>query len=121
MLHYIFLIALAVVSTPVVGFSFNLLTDHEAIRPTSAPGGLLYCLAKGHRAYQVDGVKTEGDLVVRLTVRPVPIEEVDRRSVVLIGGLIPVSGDGAPTEGRRLYVRSVGWVDHLVCIKGVPV
>ena len=100
--------------------AFDLLTRHEAIRPTAAPGGLLYCLAKGHQAFQVDSAREKDGAVVGLSVHPVAIEAVQRRSTVLIGGLIPVEGEGAPENGRRLYVRSVGWVDHLVCIKGAP-
>jgi hypothetical protein len=113
-------VTMAVAACVPNGAAFDLLTRHEAIRPTAAPGGLLYCLAKGHQAFQVDGVREKDDVVVGLSVRPVAIEAVQRRSTVLIGGLIPVEGEGAPQNGRRLYVRSVGLIDHLVCIKGAP-
>lgn len=103
------------------GAAFDLLTRHEAIRPTAAPGGLLYCLAKGHQAFQVEGVHEKDGAVVGLSVHPVTIEVVQRRSTVLIGGLIPVEGEDAPQTGRRLYVHSVGLIEHLVCIKGAPI
>jgi hypothetical protein len=41
--------------------------------------------------------------------------------MVLIDGAIPVNGESAPDHGRRLYVVSVGWVEHLICIKGAPI
>jgi hypothetical protein len=41
--------------------------------------------------------------------------------MVLIDGAIPANGESAPDYGRRLYVVSVGWVEHLICIKGAPI
>lgn len=115
------MLMLAALVLPQAAFGFDLLTRHEHIRPTAAPGGLLYCLAKGHEAFQVDFVHEKAGRVSGLSVRSVAIETVQRRAILLVDGLIPVAGEAVPSQGRQLYVRSVGWVDHLVCIKGVPI
>jgi hypothetical protein len=54
-------------------------------------------------------------------VSPAPVETIKRRDMVLIDGAIPTSCEKAPNHGRRLYVLSVGWVEHLICIKGAPI
>jgi hypothetical protein len=103
------------------GDAFELLTAHEPVRPSEAPGGLLYCLAKGHTVFRVESPTDPRQPAAELSVSPVPIETIGRREMVLIDGAIPVNGESAPDHGRRLYVVSVGWVEHLICIKGAPI
>ena len=95
----IFVTALAMVSAPVVGFAFDLLTAHEPVRPSEAPGGLLYCLAKGHTVFRVESPTVPHQQAVEVLVSPAPVETIKRREMVLIDGAIPTSGENAPEHG----------------------
>lgn len=106
---------------PQSGIAFDLLTAHEPVRPSEAPGGLLYCLAKGHTVFRVESPTDPHKQAVEVLVSPAPVETIKRREMVLIDGAIPTSGEKAPDYGRRLFVLSVGWVEHLICIKGAPI
>ena len=106
---------------PQSGFAFDLLTTHEPVRPAQAPGGLLYCLARGHTVFRVESPTNLLQPSVELAVFPAPVETIKRREMVLIDGAIPTSGEKAPDYGRRLYILSVGLVEHLICIKGAPI
>ena len=106
---------------PQSGSAFDLLTAHEPVRPSEAPGGLLYCLAKGHTVFRVESPTDPHQQAVKVLVSPAPVETIKRRDMVLIDGAIPTSGEKAPDHGRRLYVLSIGWVEHLICIKGAPI
>ena len=116
----LFAIAL-ILTVPSVSFAFDLITSKEVVRATAATDGLLYCLSKGHEVFQVETPLDPHVEARELVVKPEAVERVERRDILLVDGLIPVRGDTRTTHGRRLYVRSVGWVDHLVCIKGVPI
>jgi hypothetical protein len=106
---------------PQSGFAFDLLTTHEPVRPAQAPGGLLYCIAKGHTVFRVESPTNPSQPAVEFAVSPAPVETIKRREIVLIDGAIPANGESAPDHGRRLYVLGVGWVEHLICIKGAPI
>ena len=84
---------------PQSGFAFDLLTAHEPVRPAQAPGGLLYCLAKGHNVFRVESPTNPYQPAAELTVSPAPIETINRRDMVLIDGAIPTSGENAPEHG----------------------
>jgi len=114
-------LTILMVLTARAGSAFDLLTAHEPVRPSEAPGGLLYCLAKGHTVFRVESPTVPHQQAVEVLVSPAPVETIKRREMVLIDGAIPTSGEKAPDHGRRLYVLSVGWVEHLICIKGAPI
>lgn len=118
--QWVFLTVLMALA-PQSGLAFDLLTTHEPVRPAQAPGGLLYCLAKGHTVFRVESPTNPHQPAVELAVSPAPVETIKRREIVLIDGEIATTGDKAPDHGRRLYVLSVGWVEHLICIKGAPI
>lgn len=119
--RWAFLTGLLTALVPQSGLAFDLLTTHEPVRPAQAPGGLLYCLAKGHTVFRVESPTDPHHPAAELAVLPAPVETIKRREIVLIDGSIATTGDKAPDHGRRLYVLSVGWVEHLICIKGAPI
>ena len=116
------LLAIALIlMAPSASFAFGLMTSKESVRATAATDGLLYCLSKGHEVFRVEAPRDPHVEARDLAVKPEAVERVERRDILLVEGPIPVQGDARITHGRRLYVRSVGWIDHLVCIKGVPI
>jgi len=69
---------------PQCGLAFDLLTTHEPVRRAQAPGGLLYCLAKGHTVFRVESPTNPSQPAVELAVYPAPVETIKRREIVLI-------------------------------------